>query len=77
MKTVKIKLPSGKVLIAEVARTSKDQQIGLLKNSSLEDGEAMLFVNEKPRDMVMHTKGMVFPIDICFLERVGGNDETE
>lgn len=70
MEIVKIQLPSGKVLKAEVARTSQDQAVGLLKNSSLEDGEAMLFPYKKPTDVAFHCRGMVFPIDIIMLEKV-------
>lgn len=70
MNRVKVKLPSGKVLIAEVAETSKDQQVGLLKNNSLEDGEAMLFPYRTPTNVNFHCVGMIFPIDIILLEMV-------
>jgi len=50
---------------ADVADTSRKRNVGLLKHSSLPEGEGLWIV---PCEGV-HTFGMKFPIDVVFLDR--------
>jgi uncharacterized membrane protein (UPF0127 family) len=48
-----------------VARTRRQQMVGLLARARLEEGEALLL----PRCRSIHTWGMRFPIDVAFVDR--------
>ena len=51
-----------------VAKTSKDQQIGLSKYDSLPQDFGMIFIFEKPDYYRFWMKNMKFPIDILFIK---------
>ncbi len=51
----------------EVAKTSKEQEIGLAKYTSLPKNKAMYFPFEKPDYYSFWMKNMSFPIDILFI----------
>jgi len=51
----------------EVAKTTKEQEIGLAKYDSIPQNFGMLFPFEKPRFYSFWMKNMKFPIDIIFI----------
>ena len=69
---MKVTLPDGRSIEAEVADSAEAQRTGLLKYRAMRDDQAMLFPYLAPTDVTFHTRGMSFPIDILFLSRVGG-----
>lgn len=66
--------PNAKVIIGthtfnvEVAKTSKDQQIGLTKYNNLKDDQGMLFIFEQPDMYTFWMKNMKFSIDIIYIK---------
>jgi hypothetical protein len=68
---VQIELPNNREILAEVASSAEEQRIGMLKHDSIEGKPAMLFPYTNPTDVVFHTVGMKFGIDIVMLERIG------
>ncbi|HEY4516200.1 MAG TPA: DUF192 domain-containing protein [Candidatus Paceibacterota bacterium] len=59
----------GSILVAEIARTPKARELGLSGRPPLVDGEAMLFVFDKPGPYSFWMKDMFFPIDIIWLDK--------
>ncbi len=51
----------------EVAKTSREQQIGLSEHTSLADDRGMIFLYDKPDYYSFWMRNMKFPIDIIFL----------
>lgn len=59
----------GTTFSVEVAKTSKEQEIGLSERKSLSSDKGMLFVFEKPGIYSFWMKNMKFPIDILFINK--------
>lgn len=57
----------GHLFITEIAKTPKEQEIGLAKYTTLPINRAMYFPFAKPDYYRFWMKGMRFPIDILFL----------
>lgn len=51
-----------------IAKTEQEKQIGLSKNSTLEQNKAMLFIFDKDGFYSFWMKDMKFPIDIIFIK---------
>jgi uncharacterized membrane protein (UPF0127 family) len=60
-----------KKLIAEVAKTQEEKNLGLMNRSSLGENEGMLFVFEKPRRVGFWMKDTSIPLDIAYLNAEG------
>ena len=54
-------------LVVEVAETDQEKRRGLMFREGLDDGEGMLFVNQKPMIASFWMKNMKFPIDMLFI----------
>lgn len=61
--------PNGRTVEAEVARTPEQQRVGMLKYDH-PPKTAMLFPYERQTDVTYTMRGMKFPLDVCFLQRV-------
>lgn len=57
-----------KCFMAEVAKTPKERQRGLMERKDFGQSQAMLFVFEQPGRHSIWMKNMVFPIDIVWLD---------
>ena len=68
----------GAVVDAELARTPREQRLGLAYREGLAPGTGMLFVFDRPEDRSVWMKGMRFCIDIVWIEggRVVGAAEN-
>ena len=63
---------SGRVTITvEIARTSAQQQQGLMYRKEIKDGEGMLFVNETDRIVSFWMKNTLVPLSIAFIAADG------
>jgi uncharacterized membrane protein (UPF0127 family) len=54
-----------------VTEDDEERRTGLLKFRDIDWLEGMLFVFDSDRDLVFHTEGMKFPIDIIFIKPNG------
>src|SRR5258708_4958367 len=68
----KMTLPFAKIQNHEfqliIAKTEEQKQIGLSKNTKLDQNQAMLFIFDKPDYYRFWMKDMKFPIDIIFIK---------
>ena len=55
------------VINAEVARTSKEKEKGLMNRDSLPEGRGMLFIWDKPGPVTMWMKDTRIPLDMIFI----------
>ena len=56
-----------KKLIAEVARTQEEKNLGLMNRSSLGENEGMLFIFNRPTTVRFWMKNTSIPLDIAYL----------
>ena len=62
----------GKVMVkAEIARTSAQQQQGLMHRKVLKDGEAMLFIFERDEILSFWMKNTLIPLSIAYITSDG------
>lgn len=67
-----IKLRAGSAeLTAEVAGTQQEREKGLMRRSSLGDGEGMLFVYENPQQVAFYMKDTFIPLSCAFIDTDG------
>lgn len=59
---------AGRRINLEVARTPREQAVGLMYRDSLADDRGMLFVFEPARPVGFWMKNVRFPLDMIFLE---------
>ena len=60
-------LINGQKLALEVAKTPEEQATGLMFRDHLPADRGMLFVIPKPRNQIIWTKALKFPIDVVFI----------
>jgi uncharacterized protein len=65
---VVFRLPSGRVLYAEVANTPEQRELGLSGRQCIGDSQALLFVFETNGVYPFWMKDMKFPIDIVWID---------
>jgi uncharacterized membrane protein (UPF0127 family) len=58
-------------LRAEVAKTESEQAKGLMFRTALNDGEGMLFVYDRDRQMSFWMKNTLIPLSIAFISSQG------
>lgn len=68
---IKLAVPSGGVIYAEVANTSSSRELGLSFRKRIRDDEGMLFIFDTPGKYGFWMKDMQFPIDIAWLSPEG------
>ena len=68
-KYVKIFLPNGFSLTAELAVTNEEKQLGLMFRGGMNWDQGMLFVYEEEGIYSFWMKNMRFPLDILWLDR--------
>ena len=68
--TVEIRFGS-QVVTAEVARTAKEQELGLMFRKSLPDNHGMLFVFRKKQNVCFWMRNTPTPLSIAFIEADG------
>ncbi len=68
--TVQLRVGS-QVVTAEVARTTKEQELGLMFRKSLPDNHGMLFVFKKTQNVCFWMKNTPTPLSIAFIEADG------
>jgi len=71
LRTAEIRAGTATV-VAELARSAKEQETGLMFRKELEDGRGMLFVYDADRKMAFWMKNTVIPLSIAYL----GSDGT-
>lgn len=59
------------MLTAELARSVREQQTGLMFRAKLDDGEGMLFIFERDRILSFWMKNTLIPLSIAYLDRGG------
>ena len=55
----------------EMARTSAEQEKGLMKRDSMPENHGMIFIFDKDRSQDFWMKDTRFPLDIIFLDHTG------
>jgi len=68
-KYIKVFLPNEVSLIAELAITEKERQLGLMFRDKINFDQAMLFILEEERIHTFWMKNMKFPLDILWLDK--------
>lgn len=69
-KPVRVALGAGSgTIVLDVARTSKERQIGLSGRAALPKGRGMLFVLPKPDQPRLWMRDVTFPLDIAFVRK--------
>ncbi len=58
-------------LTAEIASTRQDREKGLMRRSSLGDGEGMLFIYEDPQQVAFYMKDTFIPLSCAFIGNNG------
>ncbi len=67
-----IEMRAGSVtVVAELARASQEQAVGLMFRKSLADGKGMLFVYENDRRLSFWMKNTLIPLSIAYLAADG------
>jgi uncharacterized membrane protein (UPF0127 family) len=65
--SARLTFPSGKEIVAELARTDEERARGLMFRERLLPDEGMLFIFDQPDFYPFWMKNMSFPIDIIWL----------
>jgi len=68
-KFVKIFLPNGVSITAELAVTDEERQLGLMFREKIDPDQGMLFIFEEESVLSFWMKNMKFPLDILWLDR--------
>jgi len=55
------------VFTAEIAATSREQQIGLMNRTSLPAGKGMIFPHDPPKEANFWMKNTLIPLDLLFI----------
>jgi len=66
---IRIFLPDGETIIADLAKTEEERTQGLMFRNTLNDDQGMLFVFEEEGLYFFWMKNMNFAIDILWLDR--------
>ncbi len=65
---VKVFLPDGMAVTAELAVTDEERQLGLMHREKIEPDQAMLFIFEEKGQHSFWMRNMKFPLDILWLD---------